>query len=284
MLTRRTERLALPHDRPLLLGLVADTHGKPHPNATQVLRAEGAAQPLDAILHGGDVGDLAVLDALAEVAPVIAVRGNIESRGTACRSGTSTARPDSAGGLELCRTQPRQFAPRNRCDSRTIARQMTHHSLTARSPLLALALLVSLIGCGDGGSPAADSTAPSSDQPTAGGEAGSAVGEVNTGGETGGAGDVAPTHGASLWGVYVVVAAPAAPELEAAAAPLRARGINVSVGELGCDAGAAEALSAAPDAHAVSVMFATRADADRFAATLSTPPAGIAQITVGCAD
>lgn len=84
--------------------------------------------------------------------------------------------------------------------------------------------------------------------------------------------------------MYVVVAAPAAPELEAAAAPLRERGIHVSVGELGCDAGAAEALSAAPDAHAVSVMFATRADADRFAATLSTPPAGIAHITVGCAD
>ena len=149
---------------------------------------------------------------------------------------------------------------------------MNHHSLALRSPLLALALLVSLAACGDGGSPAAaDSTAASANEPTAGGEAG-------------GAGEVAPTHGALLWGVYVVVAAPAAPALEAAAAPLRERGINVSVGELGCDAGAAEALSAAPDAHAVSVMFATRADADRFAATLSTPPAGIAQITVGCAD
>lgn len=82
MLTRRTERLTLPPDRPLLLGVVADTHGKPHSNATQVLRAEGAAQPLDAILHGGDVGDLAVLDALAEVAPVIAVRGNIDGAGS----------------------------------------------------------------------------------------------------------------------------------------------------------------------------------------------------------
>jgi len=85
LLTRRTKRLTLPHDRPLLVGVVADTHGRPHPNATQVLRAEGAAQ-LDAILHGGDVGDLAVLDALAEVAPVIAVRGNID--------GAESALPD----------------------------------------------------------------------------------------------------------------------------------------------------------------------------------------------
>ena len=34
----------------------------------------------DAILHGGDIGDLAVLEQLAEVAPVYAVRGNIDTR------------------------------------------------------------------------------------------------------------------------------------------------------------------------------------------------------------
>lgn len=156
-------------------------------------------------------------------------------------------------------------------------------SLCARSPLRGIALLVSLVACADGAAPAAvDSTATASTQPTTGGEASSGSGEA--GGEARGAGEVAPTHGASRWGVYVVVAAPSAPELEAAAAPLRARGINVSIGEVGCDAGAAEALSAAPDKHAVSVMFATRADAERFAATLSTPPAGIAQVTIGCAD
>ncbi len=32
----------------------------------------------DAILHAGDIGDLTVLDKLAEVAPVLAVRGNID--------------------------------------------------------------------------------------------------------------------------------------------------------------------------------------------------------------
>jgi hypothetical protein len=105
-----------------------------------------------------------------------------------------------------------------------------------------------------------------------------------SGGETSVAGEVAPSHGARLFGVYVVVASPGAPELEAAAAPLRDRGIMLSVGELACDTGAAEALAAAPDAHAVSVMFATREAADAFAQSLQSPPAGIAEITVGCAD
>ncbi len=144
----------------------------------------------------------------------------------------------------------------------------------ARTKRLAFLVLVSAIAaCGSESAPSArnDTTRAGSVSPSVGGEAR-------------GAGDVAPVHGASLWGVYVVVAAAAAPELETAAEPLRQRGIRVSVGEVGCDAGASEALSATPDAHAVSVMFATRADADRFAATLSTPPAGIAQVTVGCAD
>jgi uncharacterized protein len=63
-------------DGSLRLGVVADTHSKPHPALLELLRAR---QP-DAILHAGDIGDLAVLDALATVAPVHAVRGNIDVR------------------------------------------------------------------------------------------------------------------------------------------------------------------------------------------------------------
>jgi uncharacterized protein len=55
--------------------VVADTHSAPHAAMAERL-AEIAP---DAILHGGDIGDLAVLDALAEVAPVHAVRGNIDT-------------------------------------------------------------------------------------------------------------------------------------------------------------------------------------------------------------
>lgn len=58
------------------LAVVADTHSSPHPATLERLRE---LEP-DAILHGGDIGDLEVLDALAEVAPVYAVRGNIDTR------------------------------------------------------------------------------------------------------------------------------------------------------------------------------------------------------------
>lgn len=60
----------------LRLACVADTHGQPHPNTHALLRS---LEP-DAILHGGDIGDLAVLEALAEIAPLFAVRGNIDER------------------------------------------------------------------------------------------------------------------------------------------------------------------------------------------------------------
>lgn len=59
----------------LRLAVVSDTHSHPHPRAAERL----AALAPDAILHGGDIGDLAVLDELARIAPVYAVRGNIDT-------------------------------------------------------------------------------------------------------------------------------------------------------------------------------------------------------------
>ena len=56
--------------------MVADTHSEPHPDAAGRLRGLGP----DAILHAGDIGDLSVLDALGQIAPVFAVRGNIDGR------------------------------------------------------------------------------------------------------------------------------------------------------------------------------------------------------------
>ena len=55
---------------------VADTHGRPHPDLPKRI-AEIAP---DHILHAGDVGDLAVLDALRAHAPLTVVRGNIDER------------------------------------------------------------------------------------------------------------------------------------------------------------------------------------------------------------
>jgi putative phosphoesterase len=61
-------------DGKLRIVAVADTHSNPHPDsAARIARLEP-----DAILHAGDIGDLAVLDGLARIAPVLAVRGNID--------------------------------------------------------------------------------------------------------------------------------------------------------------------------------------------------------------
>ena len=63
-------------DGSLRLAVVADTHSHPHDKTTARLAELAPA----AILHGGDIGDLAVLDELATIAPVHAVRGNIDVR------------------------------------------------------------------------------------------------------------------------------------------------------------------------------------------------------------
>lgn len=69
-------KLATRADGAFRFAVVADTHSKPHP-ATNDRLAELAP---DAILHGGDIGDLKVLDELGKVAPVLAVRGNIDAQ------------------------------------------------------------------------------------------------------------------------------------------------------------------------------------------------------------
>jgi len=70
----RKVTLALPEGGCFRLAVVADTHSKPHPAARERLLE---LRP-DAILHAGDIGELSVLDSLAEIAPVYAVRGNID--------------------------------------------------------------------------------------------------------------------------------------------------------------------------------------------------------------
>lgn len=57
------------------IAAVADTHSQPHPATLDRL----AAFRPDAIVHAGDIGELTVLDDLARIAPVFAIRGNIDS-------------------------------------------------------------------------------------------------------------------------------------------------------------------------------------------------------------
>jgi uncharacterized protein len=75
-LVHRTASLPVRPDGALRLAAVADTHSHPHAETERRL----AAIAPDAILHGGDIGDAGVLEKLAAIAPVYAVRGNIDSR------------------------------------------------------------------------------------------------------------------------------------------------------------------------------------------------------------
>jgi uncharacterized protein len=58
-----------------MIGVISDTHGLLRPEAVASL------QGVEHILHAGDVGDPAILDALRWIAPVTAIRGNIDVHG-----------------------------------------------------------------------------------------------------------------------------------------------------------------------------------------------------------
>lgn len=57
---------------PPFIGVISDTHGLLRPEALEPL------QGADLIIHAGDVGDQRILDRLAAIAPVHAVRGNTD--------------------------------------------------------------------------------------------------------------------------------------------------------------------------------------------------------------
>ncbi len=63
----------------LRVGLISDTHGLLRPEARTFLAG------CDYIVHGGDVGAPEILDELAGMAPVIAVRGNNDAAPWAAR-------------------------------------------------------------------------------------------------------------------------------------------------------------------------------------------------------
>jgi len=54
------------------MGVISDTHGLLRPEAIEALRGS------EHIIHAGDVGDPSILEKLREIAPVTAVRGNVD--------------------------------------------------------------------------------------------------------------------------------------------------------------------------------------------------------------
>lgn len=85
MLRSRKSPAAIPHNSseepqkhnrnviPRKIGLISDTHGLLREEALQALRSA------DLIIHAGDIGDSNILEALRKIAPVVAVRGNVDT-------------------------------------------------------------------------------------------------------------------------------------------------------------------------------------------------------------
>jgi uncharacterized protein len=59
------------------IGIISDTHGLLRPDAERRLAG------VDHIVHGGDIGRPEIIDALRRIAPVTAVRGNVDTGGWA---------------------------------------------------------------------------------------------------------------------------------------------------------------------------------------------------------
>ena len=61
------------------LGIISDTHGLLRPEVAPALKG------VDRILHLGDVGRPSVLQALEKIAPVTAIRGNVDREGACAK-------------------------------------------------------------------------------------------------------------------------------------------------------------------------------------------------------
>jgi putative phosphoesterase len=61
-------------EKPIIVGVISDTHALVRPEAIEALRES------DRILHAGDVGAPEILRRLVQVAPVAAIRGNVDTQ------------------------------------------------------------------------------------------------------------------------------------------------------------------------------------------------------------
>ncbi|MEM7678528.1 MAG: metallophosphoesterase family protein [Myxococcota bacterium] len=64
------------HDDRIRIAVISDTHSQPHPKSPDLV----ADLEPDAIFHAGDVGSLEALRPFESIAPIVVVRGNIDTR------------------------------------------------------------------------------------------------------------------------------------------------------------------------------------------------------------
>lgn len=117
-LVRANVTIPLRDDGTLRIAVVADTHSVPHPATRKNLEAVAP----DVILHAGDIGDLGVLEDLAELAPLHAVRGNIDTRANQLPDVLTLDLVGADRTLRLLLVHIAVYGPRLRADVAKIAR------------------------------------------------------------------------------------------------------------------------------------------------------------------
>jgi putative phosphoesterase len=115
----------------VIVGLISDTHGLVRPEVARVFAG------VDRILHAGDVGSAAVLEALAKIAPVDAVYGNVDDRNDPALARERTLTHDGLAihvshGHELGRPTPELVLSRYSAD--VVVFGHTHRAVTVRTP------------------------------------------------------------------------------------------------------------------------------------------------------
>lgn len=118
-LVHQERALTVRGDGGLRLVVVADTHSSPHPDSARHIVAE---RP-DAILHAGDIGDLGVLDDLRRLAPLVAIRGNIDTRADDLPDViTLDLRSGDASVMKILLLHIGVYGPKLRADAARLAR------------------------------------------------------------------------------------------------------------------------------------------------------------------
>jgi len=91
---------------PRRIGLISDTHGLLREEALRALR------DVDLIIHAGDVGKPEILAALESLAPVVAIRGNVDNDPWALQlPATAVAEADSASIYVIHNLQEMDIKP-----------------------------------------------------------------------------------------------------------------------------------------------------------------------------
>jgi uncharacterized protein len=112
--------LDAPEGRPFRIVVVSDTHSVIHPNTAGLVKELHA----DHMFHGGDIGDLGILEKLRGMAPLTAVRGNIDGQVTEVPESIDIAvRSGSRVLLKILLMHIAVYGPKVRAEAWRLAQQ-----------------------------------------------------------------------------------------------------------------------------------------------------------------